>query len=935
MSKHQNTDTNQERYLEKRKMAASYFKYWGKALQDKDQPGPSYHLLPYHCLDVAAVGQVLLKQNQPYCENLTRLTKLNSEYFIPWCTFLLALHDVGKFADSFQNLKPALLQALQSRVSNRQYALRHDSLGLILWKKHLRQQVQKSGLIPQITWSHRRQAAEQPIDIWISAMVGHHGEPPKPYTNRILTDDFDTTNDFVASSEFLSDLIPILLPERPEFPADNIQTIKLASWWLAGLAVLCDWLGSNTRFFPYQDELIPLPDYWKQTLKRAEQAINTTSILSCEPSFSLKLNKLIEVGHTASIEATPLQALVSSRNIPTSPHLFILEDVTGAGKTEAAVLLAHRLMEAGQGNSIYFALPTMATANSMYSRMANVYRKMFSAGSLPSLVLAHGSRDMSGEFRSSILPETNTAVDSYGDETFEAGAHCNAWLADNRKKAMLADVGVGTVDQVLLAILPARHQSLRLLGMINKILLIDEVHACDAYMHELLCVLLKAQAASGGSVILLSATLPKKQRQALLVAYAEGQGWPEPELEKFDVESYPLVTCLNAGGLSEEIIDTRDSVKRTVNVVFLSTLQAADDVLSEVVARGQCGCWIRNTVKDAVEAYQQIKNGHPDWQVDLFHARYALGDRLDIEKRVVERFGKNSTSDMRQGRILIATQVVEQSLDLDFDTMITDLAPIDLLIQRAGRLCRHTRDQAGNPIENKDQRGAARLHIHSPEITQSPDENWYGRFFKNAARVYENHGQLWLTASLLHNHGKFQMPGDARNMVENVYSEEAQNNIPEPLLNRSFEAEGKERADASIARLNALTLEVGYTDFSTNRWWDEAKTPTRLGDETTTVYLSKWEEGTLKPWRNDTNHAWQLSAVSMRTYWIDTELADEEITQEHIEQCKADLPAGGKWGVLLPLSQSSDDNWCGKALNGQKEAVHFVYDKDFGLMVTD
>ena len=318
-------------------MAAGYFKYWGKALQDKYDPGPSYHLLPYHCLDVAAVGHVLLKQNQPYCENLTRLTKLNSEYFIPWCTFLLVLHDIGKFAGSFQNLKPDLLQALQSRVSNRQYALRHDSLGLILWKKHLRQQAQKSGLLPQITGSHRRQAAEQPIDIWISAMVGHHGEPAKHYTNRTPTDDFDTTKDFVASSEFLSDLIPILLPERPEFPTDNVPTIKLASWWLAGLAVLCDWLGSNTRFFPYQDELMPLSDYWKQTRKRAEQAINTTSILSCKPSFSLQMDKLIEVGHTASIEPTPLQSLVSSKDISTSPDLFILEDATGVFPADAGM----------------------------------------------------------------------------------------------------------------------------------------------------------------------------------------------------------------------------------------------------------------------------------------------------------------------------------------------------------------------------------------------------------------------------------------------------------------------------------------------------------------------------------------------------------------------------------------------------------------------
>ena len=799
---------------------------------------------------------------------------------------------------SLQNLNPDILQALQGRISDRQYGLRHDSLGLILWKKHLRDQFQEHGLIPQTEGSHRRRNAEKPIDTWMSAMVGHHGQPPKPDNLRTLADDFELPDDFAASSEFINDLIPILLPDRSTFPTDNKETIQLASWWLAGCAVLCDWLGSNTRFFPYQDKLIPLSDYWKEATKRAEEAISATGISSCQPSLSLGLADLIETVQDAPLEPTPLQALVAKQDIPASPHLFILEDVTGAGKTEAAILLAHRLMDSGQGNSLYFALPTMATANSMYSRMADVYRKMFSTGSYPSLVLAHGARDVSDEFRRSILPEANTAIDSYGDKTIEAGSHCNAWLADNRKKALLADVGIGTIDQALLAILPARHQSLRLLGLVNKILVVDEVHACDAYMHELLCSLLRAHAAMGGSAILLSATLPKRQRQALLKAYADSQGWQTPKLTKTDEKSYPLAICLNARGLSEQIVDTRHTVKRTVNVTFLSIRQDIDIKLVEATTKGQCICWIRNTVKDAVEAYQQIKNCHPDWQVELFHARYALGDRLDIEKRVVERFGKNSTSDMRRGQILIATQVVEQSLDLDFDVMITELAPVDLLIQRAGRLCRHTRDKDGNPIVSEDRRGQTQLYIYSPEVTQSPDENWYSGFLKNAAKVYENHGQLWLTANLLHKQGKFQMPEDARILIEGVYGEEAQCDIPDTLRNSSFEAEGNERANASIARLNALSIKAGYTDKSTNRWWDEAKTPTRLGEETITVYLAKWVDGTLKPWRNDTNHAAQLSAVSMRTYWTADEVADGEITQEHIEQYKFDLPARGRWGVI-------------------------------------
>lgn len=914
----------------------SYFSYWGKAAKpEQSKVGAQYHLLPYHSLDVAAVGYVLLQKDHTYLQQFLGLTGLDKPQFITWFTLLLALHDLGKFADSFQNLNADVLKELQQRTSQRQYGLRHDSLGWILWKKHLAQYFQEKGIITPGT-KRRPSTSSESLDIWMGAMVGHHGQPPKPTTNRLPRDDFDEANDFAAARAFLDDLLPLLFDETPVFPTCNTEAIQLASWWLSGLAVLSDWLGSNTDFFPYQSQKMPLAKYWEQAKQQAEQALQQAELLSCQPSLSLTLADLINAEPPLAPEPTPLQKMVSEWALPASPHLFILEDVTGAGKTEAAVLLAHRLMQVRQGNSLYFALPTMATANTMYARMKDVYRKLFAHGQNPSLILAHGASDMSVDFRQSILPDMPATADHYGDGTTPTGAHCSAWLADNRKKALLADIGIGTVDQALLAILPARHQSLRLLGLVNKILLVDEVHACDAYMHELLCALLRAHAAAGGSVILLSATLPKKQRQALLNAYAEGQGWHKPPLQVTDDNAYPLVSCLNTQGLREQVVATRASVKREVSVQFLSERQAIDDLLSRTVEKGQCACWIRNTVKDAIEAYQQIKAQHPDWQVDLFHARYALGDRISIEKRVVGRFDKNSTTESRRGQILIATQVVEQSLDLDFDTLITDLAPIDLLIQRAGRLRRHTRDVMGNRIQGADQRGAVTLYIHAPVVTDSPTGRWIADFFLNAQKVYEHHGQLWLTAKRLHERGKFQMPEDARRLIEGVYGVEAQDDIPQTLLYRSNEAEGGDRADASLARLNALSMEVGYTDASTNGWWDEAKTPTRLGEETTMVYLAKWQDGGLLPWSDskDKDHVWQLSAVSMRTYWIAAEAATPDLTLAALELFKVtNLPAKGKWGVLLPLIPVGEGIWQGNALNAKQETVRFIYSKKFGLMV--
>jgi len=907
----------------------AYYRYWGKA----DQDG-SHHLLPYHCLDVAAVGQTVLENNSAYTHHFQQLTGLSKTKLIQWFTFLLALHDLGKFADSFQNLKPALLNDLQYRNSPRQYGdLRHDSLGLILWNNSLRKHFQARGLMPTISGSRRRESIDQPIDFWMGAMLGHHGQPAQPRSNRLLNDDFNEAADFPAACEFVNDLSPILLDKGSTFPNCDLKAIQLASWWLSGLAVLCDWLGSNIQFFPYHQKVIPLSEYWMHAKEYANNALQKTELLSGKPSKLIELKDLLTHESDVQPKPTPLQQTVSQWTIHDSPHLFILEDLTGSGKTEAAIMLVHRLMSAGQGNSLYFALPTMATANAIYKRMGHSYRKLFSKDKAPSLVLAHGAREMSKEFKESIVPLANASTETNSDGTLQAEAHCNAWLADNRKKALLADVGVGTIDQALLAILPTRHQSLRLLGLLNTILLIDEVHACDAYMHELLCALLRTHAAAGGSAILLSATLPVNQRQALLNAFASGRQWGNPIIKETDNQAYPLVSYLSAGSLHEQVVATRTSVRREVEVEFISESESIETILGTVISQGQCACWIRNTVKDAIQTYTEIKRRHPDWQVELFHARYAMGDRLAIENRVVNEFGKSSKTETRLSKILIATQVVEQSLDLDFDVMITDLAPIDLILQRAGRLRRHSRDISGNYINGKDQRGCIKLYIHSPPVVDDPATDWYSRFFKNAQKVYSHHGQLWLGARLLVKQGKYRLPEDARFLIEGVYGDDAQADIPDTLFQQSIEAEGSDHADASIARLNILSMELGYSDIATNRWWDESKTPTRLGEESIQVYLAKWENGKLLPWSDEQEQAWQFSAVSMRTFWISAESPTAEISQELIDACKVDLPAKGKWGVLLPLTHILGDEWQGVARNAKNETIQLIYNQKFGLMV--
>ena len=896
---------------------AGYFYYWGKASKENEE-GAACHLLPYHCLDVAAVGQILLQRHARLRKSLAILLGLSDSDLVCWLPFLLALHDIGKYSASFQNLRPDLFDSMQQRQWPRSNSPRHDALGHLLWGEHLRDHFRQIGLLPlQRSGSLRAGNTFAGLEYWIQAVTGHHGAPPQRSAVSERLSDFFSTEDTEAASAFTTDIARLLLPPGVEFPRSDIETCQASSWWLAGFAVLCDWLGSNRNYFPFTETVQPLETYWISAKKRAETAISATELLPAEVAEAMDLKVLFA---WESNTPTPLQAHCEQLALHSGSQLFILEDVTGAGKTEAAVMLAHRLMSAGNAQGIYFGLPTMATANAMYNRMAEIYQRLFKEDSKPSLVLAHGARDLSARFRQAILPMAEGKTTSNGDGTETASSHCSSWLADNRKKALLAEVGVGTIDQALMAILPARHQSLRLLGLLGKLLLVDEVHACDAYMNRLLCRLLQAHAASGGSVILLSATLPARQRQQLTNAFAEGAGWGKRALCKTGADDYPLFTHAHAAGLDETGLATRDSVRRTVKVAMVHALEDVEGRLLAAVKAGQCVCWIRNTVADARESFARLRARYPDWAIDLFHARFAMQDRLDIEERIVNRFGPESTADERRGQVLIATQVVEQSLDLDFDLLITDLAPIDLIIQRAGRLHRHPRGKRGEPV----------LVVNGPDPDSDVSITWFKDYLQGASYVYPHHGQLWLTAHLLKQRGGFRMPEDARCLIEGVYDAEE---YPPALEKVSLEAEGHASASGSLAALNTLDIENGYDGDDKNRWWDEAKIPTRLAEvETTTVYLARWDGASLEPWSNETDHPWPRSAVQIRRDLASKEAPVERITAEMIEACRERLPAKGKWGVLMPLMAVDDDCWKGIALNKEGAEMTFYYDPKQGLM---
>jgi len=895
-----------------------YYCYWGKARKEGDEGAP-YHLLPYHCLDVAAVAQVLLSQQHGLKHRLCALSGLEEKDFLKWIVFFLAIHDLGKFSESFQNLRPDLLETLQGKTSDNNYSHRHDSLGYALWRVEVRNWL----LNVQSNGRGRKGSSLSGVDYWALATMGHHGLPPKNVENDF--DHFNNRNRQDALA-FVKDIESLFLENKDGLANPNIKDAKKFSWWLAGFSVLCDWLGSNSDIFQYHREPMALETYWDKAVANAEEAIAQAELL---PTPTVSLKTLQDLFSPKLKTATPLQNLCGDIPLVTGPQLFILEDVTGAGKTEASIMLLHRLLANREAEGVYFALPTMATANAMYDRMSDVYQRLYEDGGKPSLVLSHGARDLSSKFRQSIINIDSKSQDSYGDETVPATAHCSLWLADNRKKALLAEVGVGTIDQSLLAILPSKHQSLRMLGLLGKVLVVDEVHACDAYMNELLCTVIKAHASAGGSTILLSATLPAQTRQKLTNAFTDGAATERRVIKKKDRESYPLLSYCNSNDLEEIVVPTRESVRREVSVKLLSDSNEILDEIEIALTNGQCVCWIRNTVDDARETYSLIQERFPMFKVDLFHARFAMADRLNIEGRILRNFGFDSTSELRQGKILIATQVVEQSLDLDFDLMITDLAPIDLIIQRAGRLCRHTRNSKGDIVSGQDQRGMPTLLLYSPNPGIEIKEDWFKSFFTRASGVYPNHGQLWLTAKLITEKGCFRMPEDARDLIEGVY---ASDDYPEILQKSVLNTEGENSANRGLAALNALDLSAGYGGGSVNCWWEEAITPTRLGEETITVYLACWDGLQLTPWINEGSHPWQNSAVQMRKALLTSEKNDS-VPEGELEKTKLQLPSKGKWAILLALEERESGEWVGNVIDGKNAERVVRYDLKMGMSV--
>lgn len=520
---------------------------------------------------------------------------------------------------------------------------------------------------------------------------------------------------------------------------------------LSGLVTMADWIASNEGCFPYLD----LNASWSEILnpdKRGERADKGWSALRLPPLWiaeeGYKGASLYEDRFPANIGKPfapfPVQVLAAqAASQPGQPGILMIEAPMGQGKTEAALVAAEIFAFAAGRSGVFFALPTQATSDGMFPRIRR-WAQQLDRSQRHSIRLAHGKAQFNEEYTR--LFEGGSGVDV--DEPENLTVH--PWF-EGQKKSLLADFVVGTIDQLLMAALKQKHVMLRHLGLAGKVVIIDECHAYDAYMNQYLERALNWLGAYQVPVILLSATLPREKRNQLIGAYLEHQALSEPigqPIAFSETTCYPLVTWTD-GMHVNAVVPTEKSPSRRVEIGGIRREDIAF-FLKETLSGGGCAGVLLNTVKAAQEAAVSLKEVFGD-AVELLHSRFIAPDRAEKERRLLNELGKQGLA-RPPLRVVVGTQVLEQSLDIDFDLMLTELCPMDLLMQRIGRLHRHDR-------ERPEQLKAARCIIIDRDI-ESLDAGSaaiYGRYL------------LLKTKAFLPSDGWVMLPEDIPGLVEAVY----------------------------------------------------------------------------------------------------------------------------------------------------------------------
>lgn len=728
--------------------------FWGKL--DRDAATGAVHCLPLinHCLDVAMVFRCLA--DLPGFRNCleaaagqqlsdVQCDRLGVEAF---------LHDGGKCNTGFvaRDDPDAVDTAGHVRELAAPFYEQNSGLNVKFFDA--------LGLAEHIGWFDTPDG----LGRMLYAAISHHGRPPFSHDAK---DDAELLamarhwyprsgrDPFVGLSELRLTACQAF-PRAYTGEAPPIgATIELQHLF-AGLVMLADWIGSHRGFFPFERDGDPVS--WSR--RHAEQAIRSIG-LDIDPARRSVTGGLPSFGTIFDIDAfpRPLQSVLAD---PDLPPLVIAESDTGSGKTEAAILHFLSLFGAGHVDGLYFALPTRVAARELYGRVLAAMQRVFGSDCPPVLLAVPGYAHVDGVPAAQLLPPS----DSLYHEN-DLLLHERTWAAERPKRFLAAPVAVGTIDQALMSVVQVSHAHLRYACLQRSLLVVDEVHSSDIYMRYLSRKLLSRHLAVGGRALLLSATLGSAARMEYL---APGVNPPPPEPFAEAVKKpYPAVSFPERPVMPCPAGSS--SCSRRVGFDPVPLLEKPELLLPRIrdaLRNGQRVLVVMNTVGRAVSLFR-VADDDPAVQPHLFsvsglrcphHGRFARSDRELLDRSVTETLGKNSVPG---AVLLIGTQTLEQSLDIDADWLITDLCPIDVLLQRIGRLHRHRRGPRPPAV-------CTVLLPGETDLSRLIDRQGTVRDRTRAGlgTVYEDLRVLQLTLDLIRATPTVELPRDNRLLVESA-----------------------------------------------------------------------------------------------------------------------------------------------------------------------
>jgi CRISPR-associated helicase cas3 len=665
-----------------------------KIFPAKSGDATGYLRLHEHLSDAGAVAELLFddylgNQQRDFLRRALHLGNVDAMRRV--VVFLAGVHDIGKATPSFVNkihpqtaetapaeqLRAAGLDPTPNDLES-SMALVHSLASYEIVRQWLIQHEVK----PRIANS-------------IAEIVGaHHGFPvPSGALERTetLLDQYPEQwraahGEILDSIARVTGVLTVLPQIRRKIKAADLQV-------LTGFVILADWIASNQDAFPMV-RTSPEP-------RRAKDGFSSTQLSQPwhpHPALDEDLADMFHMafGWPAEQAPRPMQMIATQAAMAMShAGLMLIEAPTGNGKTEAALMAAQVLGNTTGAQGAVIGTPTMATADGLFRRVENWADRQASGNDTFTMSLAHSKNFLNKDFGKLRLRDIDTAADTSSGPVSHIIA--SQWMSGARR-ALLATFVVGTVDQIFMLPLRTRYSMLRHLSLSGKVVIIDEVHAYSTYTNGYLHSTLTWLAWYGVPVILLSATLPHEQKIALLETYQRGLRVSRPDEIAISTQ-YPSVTVLDNDGVHEFAVPlSPDELQISVDLID-DDESGLIDLLAEQTRDGGCVLIITNTVDRAQSLFKAISEKFPD-EVILVHSRFTAKERSAKERRLLGALGREAT--LENGRrphrlFVIGTQVVEQSLDIDADLLVTDIAPMDLLMQRAGRLHRHEEHFLGRP----------------------------------------------------------------------------------------------------------------------------------------------------------------------------------------------------------------------------------------------